>query len=126
MGWDGRIRWWAVVVLGPYLGLVWVVWRVQRWVSRERCADEIVPGVWVGRRPVCGEVPEGVGMVVDVTCEFAEPAAVLVAKGYAKDVDEAVRVLVGRRAGVRLSAGQRVVVERIWLRIDAESGRDAV
>ncbi len=34
---DGRLAWWAVLLLGPFLLLTWLVWHGQRLLSREDC-----------------------------------------------------------------------------------------
>jgi protein-tyrosine phosphatase len=57
----------------PYLLLTWFVWHVQRLLSREACCNEVAPGLWVGRRPSARELPPDVGLVVDLTAEFAAP-----------------------------------------------------
>jgi protein-tyrosine phosphatase len=73
---DGRLAWWAVVLLLPYLGLTWLVWHLSRFVSRERPCHEVAPTLWVGRRPFAHELPPGVSLVVDLTAEFvAHPEA---------------------------------------------------
>jgi protein-tyrosine phosphatase len=68
---DGSHATWAWVLHLPYLLVTLVVWHLLRRVVRERAADEVAPGVWVGRRPLGTEVPAGVAWVVDVTAEFA-------------------------------------------------------
>ena len=65
------------VLLLPYLGFTWAIWKLKRKISREPYFSEVVPGLWVGRRVLGEELPEGVQIVVDVTCEFAEPDSVL-------------------------------------------------
>lgn len=69
---DGRIAWWAYVLLGPYLLFAWLLWRliVVRF-SRDEKSHEVVPGLWLGRRPRPIDLPPGIGLVVDLTCEFA-------------------------------------------------------
>src|SRR4051812_27677172 len=68
---DGRLSWWAWPTLGPVLGLLWVVWHLQRKARREAICHEIAPGVWLGRRPLRGEIPAEARLVVDLTAEFA-------------------------------------------------------
>jgi protein-tyrosine phosphatase len=79
---DGRMAWWAVVLMLPYLLLTWAVWHLQRRMSKEACCNEVVPGLWVGRRPYAKEVPPDVGLVVDLTAEFPEPRGVRAGKSY--------------------------------------------
>jgi protein-tyrosine phosphatase len=39
--------------------------------------SEVRPGLWIGRRPLGGEIPEAARLVIDLTCEFGElPAAI--------------------------------------------------
>jgi protein-tyrosine phosphatase len=79
---DGRLAWWAVVLLLPYLGLAWLVWYVQRSLSREPCCSPAAPGLWFGRRPYGHELPPGVSLVVDLTAEFPEPRGVRTGRTY--------------------------------------------
>ena len=74
---DGALAWWAWVLLLPYLGFTYAVWKLKRRFSKETLYDEIEPGLWIGRRVLGDELPAGVQVVVDLTCEFAEPASVL-------------------------------------------------
>src|SRR4051794_9951314 len=57
---DGRMAWWAVLLLLPYLLLTWAAWHLQRALGRERCCHEVAPGLWLGRRAFVGELPPGV------------------------------------------------------------------
>ena len=70
---NGTMKWGCVVLLLPYLLLTWVLWHVVRLMAREKCWNEVVPGVYVGRRPLPYELPEDVSLVVDLTAEFIEP-----------------------------------------------------
>ncbi|MEN6644555.1 MAG: hypothetical protein ABFE08_19135 [Armatimonadia bacterium] len=65
------------VVLLPYLGFTYAIWKVKRKISKEPLYNEVAPGLWVGRRVLGEELPEGVKVIVDVTCEFAEPSTAL-------------------------------------------------
>jgi protein-tyrosine phosphatase len=76
---DGRLRWWAWLLLGPVLLFVWTVWHLQRLLSREPASHEVAPGVWLGRRALARELPPGVVLVIDLTAEF--PVARGVAHG---------------------------------------------
>ena len=70
------MAWWAVLLLLPYLLTTWIGWHAIRRLSREACCDEVAPGVWVGRRPLPGDLPPGRGeatsplLIVDLTAEF--------------------------------------------------------
>lgn len=41
-----------------------------------------MPGLWIGRRLLPGEVPAGVSLIVDLTAEFHEPAGVRAGRTY--------------------------------------------
>jgi hypothetical protein len=71
-----------VLVLLPYLLVTWGAWHTQRLTSREAVSHEIVPGLWLGRRCSRRKLPVGVGLIVDMTCEFAEPCGVVTAGKY--------------------------------------------
>jgi protein-tyrosine phosphatase len=73
---DGRLAWWAVLLLLPYLLLTWAVWHLHRKLGREDCCNEVAPGLWVGRRPFVRELPPGTSLVVDLTAEFPAPRGV--------------------------------------------------
>jgi protein-tyrosine phosphatase len=62
-----------VLVLAPYLLLTRALWHVQRLVSREDPANEIAPGLWLGRWPRRGarELPPDTGLIVDLAAELA-------------------------------------------------------
>ena len=78
---DGTIPWWSIVLLLPYLGLTWAVWFLHGLVARPRRHDEVAPGLWIGRRTGAGQLPDRVGLVVDLTCEFQERKDVRVRDG---------------------------------------------
>ena len=81
-----KARWYAGLVLGllllPYLLAAWAVWHVARIVGREDCCNEVAPGLFVGRRPLAGELPSQVSLVVDLAAEFIECRAVRTACRY--------------------------------------------
>jgi protein-tyrosine phosphatase len=79
---DGRLAWWAVVLMLPYLLLTWVVWHVQRRLSKEDCCNEVAPRLWLGRRPFPRELPPGVDLVVDLTAEFPAPRGLTAGRSY--------------------------------------------
>jgi hypothetical protein len=78
---DGRLAWWAMLLLLPYLGVVWLIWHFQRWLSTEDCCNEVAPGLWIGRRVFAREMPPGIALVVDLAAEFPEPRGVV--RGWA-------------------------------------------
>jgi protein-tyrosine phosphatase len=79
---DGRIAAWALILLFPFFLLTWGVWHVQRLVSRQSAATEVAPGLWIGRRPLPNEVPQGIALIVDLTSEFRELAATRTGRVY--------------------------------------------
>lgn len=79
---DGTLAPSALLLLAPYLVLTFCIWWIERALSREDAADEVAPGLWVGRRPLASELPAEVGIVVDLTAELPEPAAVRRRAGY--------------------------------------------
>ena len=78
----GTIAPWATVLHLPYFALTWGVWHLQRWLSPAEPAHEVVPGVWIGRRPLPRELPTAVTLVVDLTGEFRELAGVRAGRIY--------------------------------------------
>src|SRR5262245_61817349 len=78
---DGRLAWWAVVLLLPFLLFAWGVWHLQR-LGKEAPAHEVAPGLWLGRRPLPHEVPPEVGLIVDLTVEFVALARVRAGREY--------------------------------------------
>jgi hypothetical protein len=79
---DGRMRPWALLALLPYLLLTWATWHLARVLSREPTHAEVVPGLFVGRRLLPGELPPGTGTVLDLTSEFIEPRRIREACRY--------------------------------------------
>jgi len=67
---DGSVRPLSAMVLFPYRLLTEGLWQLHRRVSREPAAQEIVPGLWLGRRPVPQELPPSIGLLVDLAAEF--------------------------------------------------------
>lgn len=78
----GTLAWpWAALMF-PYLLVTWAVWHAIALFSREDCCNEVIPGVFVGRRPLAGEVPAEVTLMVDLTAEFPECRAVRAGRRY--------------------------------------------
>ena len=65
----------ATLLLAPYLAYTTIAWHAMRLLSHERPIDAITPTLSVSRRLLGRERPQGVDRVVDLTCEFVEPAA---------------------------------------------------
>lgn len=70
---DGTLPWQTWVLLGPFILFNSIVWHLQRKLSKESPWDEVYPNLYVGRRPLSGELPHHIRQVVDLTAEF--PAA---------------------------------------------------
>jgi protein-tyrosine phosphatase len=79
---DGRMNFWAVILLLPYLLITWGTWHLLRLLSREDCWNEIAPGLFMGRRGYPSELPAGITLVVDLTCEFPEPRGICEGREY--------------------------------------------
>lgn len=79
---DGRMAWWAIFLLLPYLLLTWSVWYGFHRFSKEPCSNEVAPGVWIGRRVFAQQLPHGVSLIVDLTAEFPEPPLVRNGRPY--------------------------------------------
>jgi hypothetical protein len=71
---DGGFTPWAIAIAGPVLFLVWLAWGLRR-LRSERCWDEVRPGLFLGRRALPAELPPGIRLVADLTCELSEPIA---------------------------------------------------
>ena len=72
---DGSLPRSRVFLLLPYFAITWGAWHLIR-LGTERCWHEVAPGVYVGRRPLRGELPEDVKWVVDLTAEFPKARSV--------------------------------------------------
>jgi protein-tyrosine phosphatase len=70
---DGTLAWWAWLVWAPIFGYMRLLHELARSLTGEPVADEVAPGVWVGRRPRRHELPAGIAIVVDLCAEL--PAA---------------------------------------------------
>jgi protein-tyrosine phosphatase len=79
---DGRLAWWSLLALLPVLLLLWSLWHLIRLVSWETVANEIAPGVWLGRRAFVHELPPRVVLVVDLTAEFPAPRRIREGRDY--------------------------------------------
>ena len=166
---DGTIAPLALLALFPYFLYAWAIWHLSRIVRREDCYNEVAPGLYIGRRPLPGELPADTRVVVDLTAEFPEKrevreagqylclptldasvpgdrqfkellastmeaptpaylhcaeghgrsgtlgAAILILRGLAENVEDAVRLLRKSRPGIRLSNEQKALVTRVCL-----------
>ena len=76
---DGRLSPLSFVMFWPYHLLNWISLTTLRLVSQEPAFDEIIPGLYLGRRLCaadCARLPGGGTVsVLDLTCELSEAAA---------------------------------------------------
>lgn len=79
---NGSLFWLSTLLLLPYLLLTWLTWHLVRQTSREDCYNEVAPGIYVGRRPLPGELPHEVSLLVDLTAEFPEHHLVRAGREY--------------------------------------------
>ena len=66
---DGSMRPARVIVLLPFFVLTWAAWRLLRLRSGE-VFHLAAPRLYIGRRPIHGELPDDVRWIVDLTAEF--------------------------------------------------------
>jgi hypothetical protein len=76
---DGSVAPWAAVLLAPYVLANKLVLRLVRLRGRRKSHfHEVLPGVFLGPRPVDADKKSfedaGIRAVLDLTCEFDEPA----------------------------------------------------
>lgn len=67
---DGTLAGSRVLLLLPFLGLLWGVWHVVRKLSREPPINELSPRLRLARRLLADELPADVALIVDLTAEF--------------------------------------------------------
>lgn len=79
---DGTLPLWSLLLYLPYFGLQWSLWHLLRLLDPQACCSQLLPGVLIGRRPLAGELPEGVTLVVDLTAGFREPRGVRRGREY--------------------------------------------
>jgi protein-tyrosine phosphatase len=79
---DGSIAWWAWLAWAPLFGYMRLLHELARTMTREPVANLVAPGVWVGRRPRARELPEGVGIVVDLCADLPEAPGVATGRVY--------------------------------------------
>lgn len=63
----------ATIFLLPYLLLTLATWHLVRLVSQEPAVNRVDPDLFLSRRLLSDELPNGVKTVVDLTCEFTDP-----------------------------------------------------
>lgn len=71
---DGTMSPISITVLLPFLLGTWTVWHLRLLISDGPAGQEIIPGLWLGRRPYFRELPPSMGLVIDLAAEFpADP-----------------------------------------------------
>ncbi len=71
---DGTRSFVSQFILFPYTTITYGLWNVTRLLRRGSAYNELINDVLIGRRLLSSELPENVETVVDLTCEFTEPA----------------------------------------------------
>jgi protein-tyrosine phosphatase len=79
---DGSIAWWGWLAWAPLFGYMRLLHELARSLTREPVANQVAPGVWVGRRPRAHELPAGVGIVVDLCADLPEAPGVTAGRTY--------------------------------------------
>ncbi|MEZ6037266.1 MAG: hypothetical protein R3F29_07280 [Planctomycetota bacterium] len=86
---DGSVPALATVALAPFLLPLWAYWHVRRPLWSEQAAHRLLPELVIGRRLLgheLGQVEQLLDVkfehLVDLTCEYAEAAAVRRRPGY--------------------------------------------
>lgn len=75
-GSDGRIPVWSKIVHLPYMVYAGSVWHVTRLLSCENPTDKVSDELFLGRRLLAKETPQGLSNYVDLTAEFEDPAEI--------------------------------------------------
>ena len=79
---DGSMSGTSVVLLGPYLFCLSLIWHMVRLFSREPAYNTLTGDVLIGRRLLSHEIPPETKTVVDLTCEFFEVIAFRSVQNY--------------------------------------------
>jgi hypothetical protein len=73
---DGSLPWPAILLYLPVLLGLWGRWHLLRAAKIEEPWVRVAPGLWLGRRPLAGELPPQAELVVDLTTEWHRAAGV--------------------------------------------------
>lgn len=79
---DGSLPWFAWAAWGPLFVYQWIAHEAARRLTSEPVATEIVPGVWVARRPRPDELPPNITIVVDLCAELPAARGIAVGRTY--------------------------------------------
>lgn len=78
---DGTLSPAHLAALWPFFLVTWGTWHLSR-LGDEPCRNRVAHQLHVGRRPLPHELPEETSLVVDLTAEFFEVAAIRALPGY--------------------------------------------
>jgi protein-tyrosine phosphatase len=81
---DGTIAWWGWLAWAPLFAYMRLLHELARGLTDEPVANEVAPGVWVGRRPRLHELPPGIAIVVDLCAELAAAPGVASAVAFGR------------------------------------------
>jgi protein-tyrosine phosphatase len=79
---DGRLSAFRALLLLPYLAAFRTACALMRWRRRTPVWEEVAPGIYVGARLQREDLPPSLELIVDLTCEHAEPEPVRSHPGY--------------------------------------------
>src|SRR5262249_23939918 len=79
---DGRLAWWAVGVLFPYLALTWLVWHSRGWPAGGAGCSGVAPGLGMGGGVLPPELPGATALVGALTADLPEPRGVVRGRSY--------------------------------------------
>jgi len=79
---NGSINLLSIIALLPYFLCVWSLWHLLRFFKNESAYDQLLPNILIGRRLLPREIPPKVTMLLDLTCEFPEPAKLRENRSY--------------------------------------------
>lgn len=79
---DGTLAWWGWLAWAPLFAYMRLLHECARSLTDEPVANEVAPGVWVGRRPHLRELPPGIAMVVDLCAELPAAPGVATERAY--------------------------------------------
>ncbi|MEO6776621.1 MAG: dual specificity protein phosphatase family protein [Kofleriaceae bacterium] len=79
---DGTLPWFAWLIWWPVFAIQWIGHEFVRSLTNEPVANEVAPGVWVGRRPREHELPAGIVIVVDLCAEMPIARGMTTGRAY--------------------------------------------
>lgn len=79
---NGRLSPWRALLLLPYLAAFRAACALMRLLRRAPVWETVAPGLYVAGRIRAHELPAGLELLVDLTCELSEPPALRELPGY--------------------------------------------